>query len=363
MYYPVTVSPPPHYPVLPSTVSFGVAQEEGEVTASLPVRGSGCVWLQRSKALTTPEKVSTQVSSRAHGEGSCASRAMPLVLSVKGAGTGLASGRLTLMTRSDRADVAPVPVTVTYTLEMKHPRNNEVFIPLLIAITAGGILLPVLLLYIMKWWTARIPGAALSIGGERGQVDPASSFLSSAAITEQGMRAMTLVGTDRRSVQLNGESRLRTRVGLGLTEPGWTLVEGQYSASSATPSTARKGRRGRLPLAVQDSWVALLDTADPHTGPVEVVFLLSPTSGRLPELLEDARARLPEVVSRLRSRLSGTATAGGGSPQPAVSDDWGGAPAVISTPAAPTADDWGAAPPANPGRPAGGGSSSTFDEW
>ena len=365
MDYPVTVSPPPHFPVVPSTVSFGETQEEGDLSASLPVTGDGCVWLQDSEALTAPEKVSTAVSSSARSEGTCVSGSLPLVLSVDGVGTGLASGQLTLMTQSDRADVAPIPVTVTYELEMKRPRNNEVFIPLLIAITAGGILLPILLLYIMKWWTARIPGSALSIGGARGQVDQGSSFLASATITEQGMRAMTLVGTDRRSVQLNGQSRLRTKVGLGLTEPGWTLVEGQYSASSATPSTDRKGRRGRLPLAVQDSWVALLDTANPHTGPVEVVFLVSPTSGRLPELLEDARARLPEVVSRLRSHLGGAAPGGGGegSPQPVANDDWGGAPATISMPSAPTTDDWGAAPSTNPRPPAGGGSSSTFDEW
>lgn len=363
MDYPVTVSPPPHFPIVPSTVSFGETQEEGDLNASLPISGDGCVWLKDSEALTDPGNVSTNVTSSASGNGSCVAGSLPLVLSVHGVGTGLASGQLTLMTKSDQANVAPIPVTVTYKLEMKRPRNNEVFVPLLIAITAAGILLPVLLLYIMKWWTARIPGSALSIGSVRGQVDQGLSFLGSAVITEQGMRAMTLVGTDRRSVQLNGESRLRTKVGLGLTEPGWTLVEGQYSASSATPSTDRKGRRGRLPLAVQDSWVALLDTANPHAGPVEVVFLVSPTSGRLPDLLEDARTRLPEIVSRLRSRLDGSPGGVDGSPQHAANDDWGAAPATISTQSAPTADDWGAAPSTNPRPPAGGSSGSTFDEW
>ena len=365
MDYPVTVSPPPHFPVVPSTVSFGETQAEGDLSASLPIKGDGCVWLQKSEALTVPEQVTTKVSSSARGDGSCVSGSLPLVLSVDGVGTGLASGQLTLMTESDKADVAPIPVTVTYELEMKRPRNNEVFIPLLVAITAGGILLPVLLLYLMKWWTARIPGSALSIGSARGQVDQGSSFLDSAAITEQGMRAMTLVGTDRRSVPLNGQSRLRTKVGLGLTEPGWTVVEGQYSASSATPSTDRKGRRGRLPLAVQDAWIALLDAANSHAGPVEVVFLVSPVSGRLPDLLADARARLPEVVSQLRSRLGDSATGGGGdgSPQPAANDEWGGTPSRVSTPTAPTGDDWGAAPSTNPRPPAGGGAGSTFDEW
>ena len=58
-----------------------------------------------------------------------------------------------------------------------------------------------------------------------------------------------------------------------------------------------------LPLAVQDQWVAVLDPANPHHGPVEVVFLLSSGARHLDELVSDARAKVPAAVAELRRGL------------------------------------------------------------
>lgn len=354
--YPVTIQAPPDFPTVPGHVSFGATEEAGDHRAALPVKGKGCVWLENSESLTLPEGVQkATVSSTANSADSCVEGSLPLNLAVEEVGTGLASGQLTVMTRSAEAGVKPVAVTVAYDLEMKKPRNEAVFWPLLIAITLAGVLIPVALLYLVKWRTAKIPGNSLLIGSLSGNVDQQSSFLSASALSERDMRGVTLAGTSRRSVALNSLSEIRTKVGLGLTEPGYAVVAGQPSASSANPSTTRNGSAARLPLAVQDRWVALLDPANPHGGPVEVVFLLAPTSGKLPVLLTDARNRVPEVVAEVRARLGATSARSPSTPA-AAEEDWG-----PSTPASTFGVPSGGAGPT--GTSGSGGSTSSRDEW
>lgn len=354
--YPVTIQAPPNFPTVARAISFGQTEETGERKANLPMEGEGCVWLEGDQVpLTLPEGVrSVRVTSSATSAGSCVSGALPLTLSNIEIGTGLVSGEITVMTRPATDGVEPVPVNVRYELEMQKPRNDAVFWPLFVAISLGGVLIPVLLLYLMKWRTAQIPGNSLLLGSLQGNVGQHSAFLGAGSLTEQAMRGVTLAGSDRRRIPLNSLSEIRTKVGLGLTEPGYGVVEGQPSASSANPAMTRKGR-ARLPLAVQDRWVALLDPVNPHEGPVEVVFLLAPTSGKLQELLVDARNRLPDVVARLRSSIGqDSGSAGAGTPGPQKNDEWGSS----SEP-----DSSSMAGPARPSGTAGSTTDSSWDEW
>jgi hypothetical protein len=252
-----------------------------------------------------------------------------------------------------------VPVSVRYDLEMRNPRNENVFVLALVLITLAGLAIPVGLLYLIKWRTAKFPAASLALGSVTGPVTGDSSFLTGASITEQDLRGIVLAGTDRRSINLNGRASVRAKVGLGLTEPSYAVVGEVPSVSSANPATTSGGRHARLPLAIQDRWIALLDPTDPHRGPVEVVFIVAPAAGKLGELLVDARNRVPGAVEKVRSRL------GDAPPAPArgSGDGWGGSPDSTTTPAAGGAgydDGWGSpsAPSAPPSAPTGG-----LDDW
>lgn len=347
--FPVSVMAPPNFPSVPESVSFGVTEETSPLTGSLPVKGEGCVWLEKDESLTLPEGVSSvQVTSSASSKEKCVSDKLPLTVTPSELGAGLASGDLTVMLASGDASVEPVRVAVHYDLEMQNPRNEKVFWPVLIGVTLLGILIPLGMLYLVKWRTAKIPGNSILIGRASGQVDEQSSFLGSVSLAMSELSGTTLAGGDRRSIQLNGVSQIRTRMGLGPTEPGYAAVIGQQSVSSANPASTRKGF-ARLPLAVQDRWIALLDSTNPHAGPVEVIFLVAPTSQKLQELLADARARVPDVVTQLRSRLG--EAAGPVPPSAPQQDDWG-------NPIAPGSPGSTTPPAATPG-----GSSSTLDEW
>jgi hypothetical protein len=357
---PLEIAPPAEYPKVADHVSFGRTDGAGTFKASLKLQGTGCAWVQESTPLTLPDGIKDlQVSSSAKGQASCAKGSVPLSLTVDQAGAGLASGTLTVMTLPKDTTQPPVAVKVRYELEMERHRNEKLFWIFTALIAAAGIAIPVLMLYLVKWMTARFPASSLVVGSVSGAVSGDSSFLGNASLAEQELRGIVLAGTDRRSIDLNGRSTLVTRMGLGLTEPSYAVVDGQYSVSSANPSTTRNGH-ARTPLSVQDRWIALLDPSDPHNGPVEVVFIVAPAASKLAELLADARNRVPGAVERLRGTIGGTPSA-----PPAPDDGWGG-PAPSAQPAGGGGfnDDWGAAPgsttpPAPPPAPPARG----LDDW
>jgi hypothetical protein len=359
---PITVLPPPDFPDVQTKVSFGKTEEIGDLPATLAVHGPGCVWLDGSKSLTLPEGVpSLKVTSPASSASTCTKGDLRLNASVDKIGPGLASGTLVVQTRADSGDTT-TPVNVAYELEMRRPRDEAVFWEALVGITLAGVLIPVGLLYLVKWRTAKIPGSSITLVSASGRVGPDSSFLDTTSVSEQGARTVVLEGTDRRSVSLNGQSQIQTRAGLWLTESGYCVVTGQPSVSSAPPGTTRNGTSARLPLAVQDRWVALLDPTDPLNGSVEVVFLLSPTSAKLPELHADARSRVPELVDKVRSSLD-SSSSGPGTPVAAGrpgTDEWGGSSGSAST----GGDDWGGGGSTGTG-PGGAGTSGPggSDDW
>ena len=356
---PVTIAPPPNYPRVPSSVDFGKVEEIGSASARLKVSGQGCVWLgDPGRTTTTPEGVdSLGISSSARSQQSCVSKSFPVTLSWKQLGSGLASGEFTVLTSPSDGSAKPVPVTVTYQLEMQRPRDEGTFWALLVAITLLGLLIPIGLLYLAKWLTARIPGTSVMVGSVSGDVTQVTSWLSEGALSEREMSSQTLTGTDRRTVRLTSAATARTRLGLGLTEPGHCVVVGPPGVASTQRGTPR-GTVARLPLALQDTWVALLDEARPRTGPVEVAFICSVTGGRLPELIADARARVPEMVDKLRQRLP-EGDEGAAPTAPASTDEWG------NPSSSPSSSSWQDTPagPSGPSQSPPSSGSSSWDEW
>lgn len=307
--YPVVVAAPPDYPSVPAVVDFGSGESADPATATLGTTGPGCVWLESADVATLPDQVTkTSVTADGSDAASC-SKELTLTLTPDDIGSGLASGSLRLMTLPDNASAEPVPATVGYTYEMQRPANEQVRWPVLVGLMLLGLLIPLAILLAVKWLTSRIPGVSLTTVTASGEVSENASFLDGWRPEPGMLTPRSLSSTDRRRVPVGGRTVLRARPNLRkLTEPGDVVVENaNFAASSGA----------RLPLAVQDHWIAVLDGADPHRGPVEVVFILSSGARRLDELVSDARARIPKEVAELRRRL--------GTPvlQPAGSDEWG----------------------------------------
>jgi len=336
--YRLKLAPPASYPTLPTSVDFGAGDDTKPVTVTLPLGGEpGCVWLTGSEVASLPQGVSKASVTSTSSEADPATGSVPVTISVDAVGNGLVGGSLTFATTPKGCSGQQVPVTVKYRYELRRPRDTTVFLGLLIAIVVAGVLLPVGMLYLMKWRTATVPGSSLAVASARGPVSSADSFLASVTLGHQDTRVLPLEGADRRSIVVTPWVTLRTKVGLGLTEPGFATVD---PGPAVTSSGGRK-----LPLAVQDRWVAALDPSNPHHGDVEFVFVLSPTASKLPELLADARNRGPELVGRLRESLGSPPSAPPGGDEV---DAWG------ATPGGPLPPQPTGSPPGAPGG---------YDQW
>jgi hypothetical protein len=187
---------------------------------------------------------------------------------------------------------APVPVTVRYRYEMERPADQAVRWAVFAALLVLGLLIPLLLLLVAKWLTAKIPGSALSWLTVSGSVGHGTSFLNQEILDLSAIRSNSLSDGDRRSVSLTPRATLRAKANLrSLASPGQVVVEGGPAVTSTGDT---------LPLAVQNHWIAVLDPSNPAGGAVEVTFLLAPGAAELSGLLSDARDKLPALVDRLR---------------------------------------------------------------
>ncbi|WP_081790363.1 vWA domain-containing protein [Nocardioides sp. URHA0032] len=346
--YPLTVLSPPNYPTLPHEVSFGAGEVTEPAALDMAFEGAGCVWLASSDAQSLPDGVSTaSVTSSTSQEAPAGTGTVPLNLSVDATGTGLVGGELKFATMAEGCSGQVVEVTVPYTYEMTRPRNETVFWSLFAVILVGGVLIPVAMLYLLKWRTAQVPGMSLTVAEIRGRVSAEENFLGTVALRRQDTRVVPLEGNNRRRIVLTSRVSMATKVGIGLTEPGYVAVEPE-------PVVTSTGSR-KLPLAVQDRWIAALDPQNPHHGDVEIVLVLSAEATKLPEVLDDAKTRAPELIARLRSALGDPpplATVGGGS-----GDDWGGRPPGAGGSTGLSTNPWGGPAPGGPapGGPAPGG--------
>lgn len=297
--YPVTVRMPPSYPEVAASLDFGSGDTADPVSAPLNVTGDGCVWLANAETLTLPEGVaSAKVTADASSESACVSGKLPITLTPSEVGSGLLSGTLQVLAKPTHGASDPASVTVSYRYELERPPNQKLRVALFAVLLVLGLLIPLLLLIMAKWWTAKIPGSALSWVSMSGPVGEETSFLGQAVPDLSRLQTMSLDGADRRSIEISPRATLRAKAQLRhLSAPGHVVV---------APGPAVTSAGDALPLAVQNHWIATLDPVDPGGGPVEVIFLLVPGAAALSDLLSDARANVPGAVWRLRNELGVT---------------------------------------------------------
>lgn len=372
---PLSIAPPIGYPTLPSRIDFGTLEGPGRFTTELTVDGPGCVWLDPAApvtlaaapdgvgrlGLTTPA-AATVDSCLTVADGERAT--LPVTIDVGSAANGVVNGSIQLsiapVGESDRA----LPVDVPFTAEVQKPLDSGKFWVTLIAALILGPGVPLLLLYLAKWLTARIPARTLKAEQFRVTV-------SNGTVLRDGnpfqLRERDLIesvrGLDRPARRLIVDGiELRTHVGRSPFGAGYVTVHapGLVGASGFTPATERGN--ARLPLAVHNTWCVLHNPAGPAES-ATLVLLVGGESG--PEhrqaLVDDMNRRLPAVLATLRTtatrhtaatrRDDGAAPTAATPQHAALFDPFGG---PQSGGAAPQGDPFGgpqSAAPAPPGDP------------
>ena len=323
---------PVGYPILGPRVDFGLADGSTELTAALPVRGPGCVWVGApASSAIAPEGVSVAVTTDSATaapsclrveEGSQAS--LPLRLRIDRTANGTASGTIPI-------SVAPLDgldksrtVDVPYTADLHKPFQTTNFLLVLITALLLGPGIPLGLLYLAKWLTARIPDRGLyakriPVTVEHGRVlrDGASFGLTSSdfvqllPIGRGGARRLEAAGVG-----------LRTRTGWSPLGRGVVMVEapGYAAASSSDRKTHGKRLAAHLPLAVHNTWVLLHDPTGPADR-AEVLVLMGADASELQrdDLAADVAAEVPSMLPSLRAeatRLGGDRSGTSSPPSP-----------------------------------------------
>lgn len=341
---PLNIAAPVGFPVVGQSLDFGTVEGAGTFTAGLPVTGPGCVWLPTKsapglKVLGSPDGVGavsagseqsgTQDSCLVLAEGESAE--LPVTLTTQNEANGTVNGVVTVSIAPAGEFDRAIAVDVPFTANVQKPLDAANFWLTLVMALVLGPGIPLLLLYAAKWWTAKIPGRALSAERIAITVSGSSVLRDDAQFALRDTDLINPVpglGDPVRRLPVAG-TELRTHVGASPFGAGFVTAEaaGMIGASSRTPSTHGKQLAARLPLAVHNNWVVLHDPTGPEDR-AEVLLLVGADAGqqRRADMVDDINRRLPALLVELRSRwvqANPGSGSGGGEPTPQP-DPFGG---------------------------------------
>lgn len=319
--FPVTVTPVN----MPTLGSADLTIDSRETEVGVPVTGPGKVWVADASysagdgPTVLPEGVDQVSVSSPHNsadnalelaEGETAE--LPLTVSTEDLADGRVSVTPTVNLVSAEGD-STAEIDVELTGSMSAPVNTAVFIATLIGVLLAAILIPLGVLYLMKWFTGRIPGSpgihALRIpvsvdNGRLVRADTGGPFTVGFDEIVSGAPRVTSTG---REVNLAG---IQVRVKLGANP-----LSAPYAVVDATPSISDEGLQAkdsaRLPLAVHNHGFVIGTPGDPSRGEVVLAVDDRVTDGRLEDLVRKIEANTPELLNRVSTTLTDTGSGSG----------------------------------------------------
>lgn len=329
---PVTVAAPVGYPQLGSAVDFGTLEGAGTRTGSLAITGPGCVWLNSSTPATvlgSPDgagRPSVAATSSAKSEcvkvGDGQTGELPLTLTVPGEANGTVTGKVSIMVAPTDGSAAPVAVDVPFTATLRTKLDVPLTVGTFVLALILGPLIPLLLLYLVKWLTSRIPAGALRSEQIRVRVVGDSVLRDGAPFALRDTDLVRMVpGLDKpaRHLDLGGGVGLRVRLGLApfgtgyvaAWAPGLAGARGKTGDTVAIRAGGGRTIAAKLPLAVHNSWFALHDPRGPAEVATVVVLAGADATGAVRSRIEaEITATLPRILGELRGQAAGPNSAG-----------------------------------------------------
>lgn len=315
---PLRIAAPVGYPQVDDAVNFGTADGETTLSAALGVTGPGCVWAapaQNPRLDAAPPDAGTITvgGTDARGPRSCLELdpgqqdELDLRLSTAQVGNGTVTGLLEVMVAPPGEPQSARPVQVAFTADLRKPLDKLVFWRVLAVLVLLGAGIPLALLYLAKWATARVPARPLLAGrvgvsvvdgevrrnGSPFQLDQ-RDLNHQVPIPPRGGRDLVAHGV-----------RLRARTGWSPFGAGHVRVavgDGRTCASADQRPGSPRGAGAHLPLAVHNTWIVLHDPAG-SPDQAEVLVLAGgddPTGQSRSRLETEIADRLPRVLARLR---------------------------------------------------------------
>ncbi len=320
---PISVKAPVGYPTVADSISFDTIEGAGSATATLKVAGPGCVWLKQDDTAVTasPDGTDVTVTSDHSAQSGCLKLAdgqageLTVTLASSESVNGIVGGDLVVMA-APKGDGEPVAITIPFTGELSKPLNTSTFIGALIAALILGPLIPLLLLYFLKWLTARIPARALRVEQIPVRIVGGAVVRGNQPFGVSDTELVGLVpsnGNPTRSIDV-GALSLRTRVGWSPFGAGQVVasVPGMAGAAGREGSSTGKTPDALLPLAIHNNWALFHDPSGPEDV-ATIVLLVGGDAGRpeIDRLVGEVRDYAPRNVTKLRQAAPASPDPGG----------------------------------------------------
>ncbi len=300
---PVTFAAPANFPTVAARVDFGTTEGTGPLDAALPVAGPGCVWLDGPPTITgAPDNIGTVAvgTDSARSPDTCLrladgeEAALPLSLSFEESGNGSITGsiRVGIMPLDEPSLAREQSVEIL--ADLRKPVDAVVRNSLAAGLFVLGTVIPLVLMWLMTWWRARIPGFPL-LGGSAevelldgslrrthppGPLAIAAVELRHIDVPENGAKKLEIAGTAA-TLQTTARNPLAARV--RVIAPGFDIA------------TSSGGEH--LPVELQDNWVLLHNQA---SGQLVLIVLLATfaTDQDRERLIADAGQQAPQIVAQ-----------------------------------------------------------------
>ena len=304
----MTVSPPSNYPTLGDQIDFGRMDGQTAASADLKVTGPGCVWIGDGQTTLTgsPKEAGTvTLSAQASSKDTCVkveegkTGTVPVKLAAQEYANGAVTGTVTVTVAPLNNQGEAQSVAVPFKADMRRPLNVGTAWTAFIIALLCGVLIPIGVLYLLKYLSAVIPSGSLVAGTTVVDV-PRDGTSPRIELPSQRRRMYSLRGRTR-TFEMDGY-RLRAIMGLSPTAvPRVELVEPEVpSVSGATPGS--RGGRAVVPLGVRGQWIAVADQpsqSDDARRVTLIVLAASLDDAVLAKVVDDARAHLAARVDSI----------------------------------------------------------------
>jgi hypothetical protein len=258
----ITLLPPLNYPDVPDNITFGVTEGTGPVAATLPITGTGCVWLEgttvtTSPALSEPVSVTAAANSAPNCVGAGATPSgLTLELTTTKPDNGAIWGTAVVKLAPAQDPGAAVTKVVQFSAEVRKRVNVAYRWWLAILLTVLGIVGPLALLYWIAWWQGRIPPTGLLVGWLDLEVRDDQ-------VVRRGYSAgLTATSEDFHFVGVSPPGQRRLELGTtSLRVTTRNPLDPHVVVDAAGLAVRTRSGGNRLPLAVAGHWALVIDPA------------------------------------------------------------------------------------------------------
>lgn len=297
-------------PQLPGAIDLGQISEE-TVEASVPVAGPGRVWVEPMELADAnlPDGSTVTLSSPADSVDSAITvdrgetAELPLTAATGELADGPVSGTVTLhysdLDGNDRGTTS-VPVRGA----MSVPVDAAAFTAAFVVVLLLALLIPLGVLYLMKFLAGRIPGSPrvytlrVPVAHQNNQLvrtDSGQAFdvgyreLSSQPAVELAPRRANVRGVD-----------LNVKLGWNPLDPAYVEVGAPLSIAD---DGARAGSAAKLPVAVHNHWFMTMNPHHPDDASVILIVDETSQGETLSAMVAQIRSKGPDHLRRLREDL------------------------------------------------------------